>query len=158
MENKVINNVVDNSFHIGLISKGLNGIAEIVSGSLLLFIKYDKISHFIKIITQQELLEDPKDFIANKLLNFSSSLSINSQLFFSFYLLSHGIIKLLLVYFLLKNKLWAYPVAIIIFILFIAYQIYRYTNTHSLGLIILTVIDIIIIILTILKYIKLNKK
>ena len=156
MKNISINKIINNSFYLGIILKGLNGITEIISGALLFFISYEKISNLIQTVTQEELLEDPTDFIANNLLTFSKGFSVNSETFLSLYLLSHGIVKIFLVYCLLKNKLWAYPVSIIVFMSFVIYQIYRYTHTHSLGLIVITIIDIIIIVLTALKYRKLK--
>lgn len=38
-----------------------------------------------------------------------------------------------------------YPASIVVMSLFIAYQIYRYTYTHGIGLILLTLFDLILI-------------
>jgi uncharacterized membrane protein len=46
---------------------------------------------------------------------------------------------------LLKNKLWAYPWSLVVLGSFILYQIYRFTFTHSLALIVLTVFDLAVI-------------
>jgi Predicted membrane protein (DUF2127) len=46
------------------------------------------------------------------------------------------------------RRLWYYPVAIIVFALFIAYQLYRYTFSHSVWLLLITALDIIVIALT----------
>jgi len=81
-------------------------------------------------------------------------LTAGGQLFGAAYLLTHGIIKLALVAALLKRRLWAYPAAIGIFALFAAYQVYRYTFTHSWYLILLTILDAVVIWLTWLEYTK----
>ena len=57
-------------------------------------------------------------------------------------------IKVLLVYALLRRKLWAYPVAIGVFAGFSVYQMYRYVIQPSGWLIALTVLDVIVILLT----------
>jgi uncharacterized membrane protein len=134
-------------FEISVILKGLNALTEIIGGILIFLLdKADIVRFFLK-ITQNELSDDPKDFIANLIVNSIASFSVNSQVFFSVYLLIHGILKIFLVIGLLKRKLWAYPSSIVIFGLFIAYQIYRYNFTHSGWLLALTIFDIFIVIL-----------
>jgi uncharacterized membrane protein len=73
--------------------------------------------------------------------------SVSDRHFYAFYLLSHGLIKIFLVAGLLRNKLWAYPAALVVMSLFILYQLYRYTYTQSFGLIVLSVFDIVVIAL-----------
>jgi uncharacterized membrane protein len=48
---------------------------------------------------------------------------------------------------LLRNKLWAYPASLVILSLFIAYQVYRFSYTHSVGLVVLTAFDLIVMVL-----------
>jgi len=45
---------------------------------------------------------------------------------------------------LLRNKLWAYPVSLVVLGLFIVYQLYRFSYTHGFGLIVLTVFDVFV--------------
>ena len=132
-------------FEGSVILKGLHAIIEIVGGVLVLFITQNFIIQTVLKITQEELIEDPKDFIANYLVHVSQNFSISSKYFIAFYLLSHGIIKGILVIALLKKKLWAYPVSIFVFGAFMFYQIIRYTHTHSIWLIIFTVFDVFVI-------------
>jgi uncharacterized membrane protein len=46
------------------------------------------------------------------------------------------------------NELWAYPLAIGVFSAFSVYQVYRFTHTHSITLLLLTVFDLLIVYLT----------
>jgi uncharacterized membrane protein len=46
------------------------------------------------------------------------------------YVLSHGVIKMVAVVALLKNKLWGYPVSIAVFGGFIVYQISKFIGSH----------------------------
>jgi len=139
-------------FDISLIFKGLLAVIETIGGFLILFISQQFIINFILSITQGELSEDSKDFISNFLITSAQHLSISSQYFIAFYLLSHGIIKGFLVLNLFKEKLWAYPLAMSIFSLFGIYQIYEFFRTGSLWLLALTVLDIIVIALTLHEY------
>jgi uncharacterized membrane protein len=55
------------------------------------------------------------------------------------------LVKVLLVIGLLKEKRWAYPASLAILAAFVAYQVYRYSYTHSIGLIVLTAFDLVVI-------------
>src|SRR6266852_717667 len=96
-------------FKISVFLKGLHAVLEFVGGLLLLFVNTSTITHLVISLTQEELTEDPNDLVAKYLFQHSQHLSISSQRFAAFYLLSHGAIKLLLVASLLRDKLWAYP-------------------------------------------------
>jgi len=134
-------------FEISVLLKGAHAIIEIVSGAALYLISTDAILNLAKMATQDELIEDPKDFIATHLLGAAQHFSMESKSFYAFYLLSHGLIKLLLVVGLLRNQLWSYPASLVAMGLFIVYQLYRFSYTHSLGLIALTVFDLLVIAL-----------
>ena len=75
-------------------------------------------------------------------------LSLGAQHFAAIYLVSHGAIKLWLIIGLLREKLWYYPTAMVIFALFIVYQFYHFSFTHSVFLLFITVVDFVVIILT----------
>ncbi len=136
------------AFEIGVILKGLNGLFELVGGALLLAFPPSAIEKFIVGLTNNELSKDPHDVIATHLRQAAHSLSANDQLFAAIYLLSHGIIKAVLVYALIRDKLWAFPIAIGIFSAFGVYQMYRYFITPSGWLIALTILDVIVILLS----------
>jgi len=108
------------------------------------------------LLTQHELIEDPRDIMANFFINISSQFTISTQYFGAFYLISHGIIKVILAILLFKRKLWAYPLAILVLIIFIIYQIYRYTLNPSALLVILTAFDIAVIVLTYIEYTRIK--
>ena len=143
-------------FYLSVIAKGIDGALEIVGGLLLLFVSPDRISAIVRVITQHELSEDPKDLIATYLLNSAHSLTKGVTMFAAVYLLWHGIVKAGLVAGLLLKRRWAYPAAIIAFFLFVVYQLYRYTHTHSPALLALSVLDVLVIILTWIEYKRLK--
>ncbi len=139
-------------FRISIFLKGIDSLFETIGGFLLLFVNPLLINNFVRLIFQHELIEDPNDFIGNILINLSSNLSVSAQLFGAIYLITHGVIKLALIIGLWKRKLWTYIAAEIVFTIFIIYQVYRFTFTHSIFLILLTFLDVIIIILTWFEY------
>jgi uncharacterized membrane protein len=132
-------------FRLGIFLKGIHAVIEIVGGLLLLVIPLRAFAHLAILLTQAELLEEPHDFVANYVMHFGTQLTSDSKTFGGAYLLSHGLVKLVLVVALLKNKLWAYPWSLIVLGLFIVYQMYRFTFTHSFALILLTIFDLVVI-------------
>jgi len=139
-------------FEISLILKAINAVIEIVGGFVVLLVsKAFLITYFLNLL-QGELSDDPRDFIANFIVNSATAYSIGSQYFLALYLLIHGFIKIFLVICLLKRKLWAYPTAIAVFSLFTAYEIYKINISYSLWLLVLIILDIVVILLTIHEY------
>jgi len=134
------------AFELGVILKGLNALAELAGGVVLWFVSIDFIRHIVGVLVHTELL-DEHDRVATYLMHAAERVSVGGKNFAAFYLLSHGVVKLILVAGLLRNKLWAYPASLAVLGLFIVYQLYRMTFGFSLGLTLLTVFDAVIIVL-----------
>lgn len=134
-------------FRVSVILKGLHALTEIAGGLLFYLLSAPSILNWVNLLTQEELTEDPRDFVATHLLSAAQHLTGATQTFYAFYLVSHGLIKVVLVAGLLREKLIAYPLSLIALGAFIAYQLYRYSYTHSFGLILLTIFDLIVIVL-----------
>lgn len=148
------NDLLDRTFEVGIILKGLDGALEVLGGLLLLLVSPAAINRITTTLTQHELSEDPHDFIATHLLKTAHGLTGSAVQFGAYYLLSHGLVKIVLVVALLKNRLWAYPWMIAFLGAFIVYQAYRLTFKLSFGLAALTVFDIFIAWLTFREYRK----
>lgn len=145
------------AFEISLILKGAFALAEIAASIFAYFVTTQFLLDLARVITRTEMTEDPHDFVANYLLHAAQGLSVSSQQFAAFYLLSHGGIKLWLIIGLWRKKLVYYPVAIAVFGLFILYQAYRYSFTHSPSLLLITVLDVVVIGLTWFEYQQLRR-
>ncbi len=139
-------------FRVSVWLKGFDAVLEIIGGIGLWTVRPGWIVRMIGLMTQDEIAEDPHDFVANPLRHAASHFSLASEHFMAIYLLGHGIVKILVVVALLRNKLWAYPVAIIVFGGFVVYQIYRFTLTESIGLVVLTILDLAVIWFISLEY------
>ncbi|MGH3338865.1 MAG: DUF2127 domain-containing protein [Propionibacteriaceae bacterium] len=143
---------LDYVFEIGIVFKGIDGLMEIGGGILLLLVTPAEISGLVHTLTQHELSQDPRDFVASRLLHTANGLTRPGLLFGAGYLLVHGIVKVVLVLALLRNKLWAYPWLIGVLLIFIGYQVYRIVLSPTLGLAALTGFDIVIVALTWREY------
>lgn len=51
-------------FDLSIIGKGINGALEVIGGALLCFTSPDRIHSVVRVLTQHELSEDPKDLVA----------------------------------------------------------------------------------------------
>ena len=144
-------------FDISIALKGLDGLLEVVGGLLLLFLTPTQIGWLASYVASGELSEDPRDFLANLLVKTAHNISPHGQFVSVVFLLSHGLIKVFLVWQLFRGKLWAYPLTIIVLLFFIVYQIYEIINGHSLVLTALTILDAVIVVLAWQEY-KIKKE
>lgn len=135
-------------FEISLFLKGAFALLEIIGAVLAYFVPKSFVLRLVTSLTQSELAEDPRDWLAHSLLHAVQHLSVGTRHFAAIYLLSHGAIKLWLIIGLLRGRLWYYPTALIVFGLFIVYQLYRFSFTHSPFLLFLTAVDLLVIVLT----------
>ncbi|MGA8221742.1 MAG: DUF2127 domain-containing protein [Candidatus Acidiferrales bacterium] len=146
--------LLERIFHAGITLKGLGGVTEMVGGIMLWFIKPASMSRMVQFLFLEELARNPDGFFTSHVLRESMKFANADPTFASLYLFSHGITKVILVVCLWLNKLWAYPLTILVFAGFCAYQIHRYTRTHSVTLILLTIFDLILIYLTWREYLE----
>ena len=136
------------AFELSLWFKAIFALSEIVAGTATWFVPQRLFLTLVLWVTKDEFAEDPHDLVASFLLHTVQHLSVGTQQFAAAYLLGHGVIKLWLISGLLRERLWYFPISIIAFGLFIAYQIYRFTFTHSIWLLLITALDVVIITLT----------
>ncbi len=146
------------AFRIGVLLKGIDGALEVVGAALPLFVRPDQVMHLVWRLTRHELSEDPHDLVATHLVRAAGHLTAGGELFASLYLLVHGVLKLWLVWALLRSKLWAYPIAMAVFTLFGAYQMVRWSRSHSALMLGLTVLDVFVILLTWAEYRRLRRE
>ena len=144
-------------FEVSVILKALNGVIEMLIGVSVFFITKETLTQFVAFIARVELSEDPGDLLANYLVRAVEHYTLTNQMYISIYLLTHGILKVALVYCLLKKYLWAYPTAIVVFGLFGTYQMFAYVHTPNPSLLLLTLLDVFIMAVTYFEYRNLLK-
>lgn len=144
--------IIDRTFEIVVFVKSFFGFFEILAGVMLAFSGRLQVNNLIIYLTKEEITQEPNDFFANSTISFFDKFSSGSHVFAVVYLIFHGVINLFLVVALIKNKIWAYPCAILGFGLFIFYQIYRYFHTLSISLLMLTLFDIFIVWIIYLEF------
>ncbi|MCU1529243.1 MAG: hypothetical protein JWP75_3006 [Frondihabitans sp.] len=117
--------VLDRTFFVSVLLKGLDGLLEFVGGILLLLVEPDQINAVTRFLTQHEIDQDPNDFIDTRLRAVTAHLSVSTTLFDAVYLLLHGIVKMILVWAVLRGHLRAYPWMIAFLIAFVVVLTWR---------------------------------
>jgi uncharacterized membrane protein len=134
-------------FLIGIWFKFAIGALQALAGITLLLVSQAALAAMVARWTNPELAEEPDSHIATWAQQGVADLGSGSRAFVTIYLLSHGIIKLGLIWAMLRRKMWAYPWSIGVMSGFIAYQLYRFGNTHSMALVVLSLLDAIVVYL-----------
>ena len=145
-------NAVDKVFKLTIILKGIHAFIEIFLGITLLVLTKEAISNGIAAFVEGRLAGDPSGFIAQHILQFGIDFSVGIKLFLAFYLCSHGIVNISMVYGIIKRPSYAYPISIVLFIGFMFYEANSYLLTSSLWLLMLTLFDILFLSLLFYEY------
>lgn len=143
---------VERTFNVVLVLKALFAVSEVVGGIAMIFLTPQRLQQLIHWVTQGRLHGNLNDFFIKHLLIFGQHFTGSSQWVAAIYLLSHGLIKFVVIFFLWRRILRAYPISIVVIALFIVYQLYDIITRHSITMGLATVVDIAMIVLTIMEY------
>ena len=133
-------------FDAGVIIKGIDGVAEIVVGVLLLF-RATTLESWVYLWLAHESALERGDLLSRGLEKLAAMLSSEARTFAIIYLIGHGVLKVFLTVNLLRERMWAFPVSIAFYGLFVAYQLNRFVRTHGPLLLALLLIDLVVIAL-----------
>ena len=123
---------IDWLFGLGMFIKAGAALFEIGSGVMSLFLTTNEVLHVTQLLVGGKLAADPDNYLANYILDMAAHFTPGQTNWFIFsYLVGHGIVNLFLVVVLLKKKLWAYPLAIVIFGVFAVYEGWQVYFSHS---------------------------
>lgn len=135
-------------FRVSLWVKLLVGIGEFMSAAVLFFTPPGWWTLAAQKIANSEIFQDTDIITSAQVLHEGSVLSQHTPWFATVYLLIHALTKIVLVWAVLKNKLWAYPWMLGILTIFTGYQIFDIATGGSLIMVALTVFDVLIVFLT----------
>jgi uncharacterized membrane protein len=146
------NKALQNAFRGSIVLKGLFALFEAATGAILFFVPGRMLNRVALFVGTMDLSRSRSDFINVHLRHLAAGITGTGRHFAAAYLLSHGLVKLVLVVELLRNRLWAYPMMIVVLGAFVAYQGYRFALTHSLAMVALSLFDLAVIALTAMEY------
>lgn len=135
-------------FEASLLAKGAFALVEGLAGLGLLLTSNARIHAATDWLTRNELIEDPTDPLFSRIARMSNAFDGSSQHFYAIYLLSHGLVKLIVVLMLARRITVAYPLAMIVFAGFVVYQMHRWSLTGSPMMLALSAFDLLVIWLT----------
>jgi uncharacterized membrane protein len=130
-------------FQITVALKGLHGLVEIVGGIALALFSTDAILRLLYHWDKHQVV--------------ARHFSTGEHHYYVWFFLSHGALNLALAIGLLLQKLWAYPAAIAILVLFIILQMHRFSHVHDPGLVFFSLLDVVVIVLAVHEYRLLRK-
>jgi len=133
-------------YKLGIVIKGLDGLVEFVAGVAVLI--SPPLVHRLLSMLIAELGEHnsrPFQFLANNVGRVDADLLKSGLIFLTIFLIVHGIVKLALVYCLLRRIVRAYPVALLILVIFLLYQVYVLIVHPTIAMALFSLLDAVII-------------
>ncbi|MGO4678844.1 DUF2127 domain-containing protein [Microbacterium sp. 2MCAF23] len=139
---------LDRVFAVSIVLKGLDGAAELIGGLALLFLSPARLREWLGDVVAFVLVGHEHSPVFHWAIHLGDSWGTRTTLFAAAYLLLHGVIKVVLVWALLKQQLWAYPWMLAALAVFIALQCYELIVHFSWWMLALTLFDVFIVFLT----------
>jgi uncharacterized membrane protein len=136
------------TFVVSLIGKAVFGFFELLGAVLSLVVTPLQIQEFAKWLTSAELHEDPSSVIGRFINHLAAGIDTSATHYVAAYLAVHGLIKVVLVFALFRQKMWAYPAMLIALAIFVVTQCIQLATGFSWGLFLLTLFDIFVFYLT----------
>lgn len=146
-------------YKIGIGIKGFDGLVELVAG-LALWLSPSLVHTVLSSLAGEaaEYHGRVPQFIATNIARVDNDFAQTSLTFLILFLIGHGVVKLALVYALLKEIYRAYPYALAVLGIFLAYQVYALVAHLTIGMVLFTILDVVIIYLVWDEYKKLRAK
>lgn len=147
------------AYKVSVAVKGFDGLVEFIAGIWLL-VAPDSLHALLQFIFGHAVEHSSHfmQFVAAHVAHIDSSLSAGGVLLVALFLLSHGVVKLALVYCLLREILWAYPYALGVLGAFLAYQLWVFIKEPSIGMFIFCILDVIIMVMVYGEWQKLKRE
>jgi uncharacterized membrane protein len=139
-------------FRVALLLKGLDGAAELVAAVALLLVPAAAVHRLVAEIVSRDLLGPPDGFLTRHLVAGTEEFASGNRTFVVLYVGLHGIVKLGLVWALLRRWRPAYPVAAVVLAVFVVYELIRAVHTGSVVLPLLAALDVLVIVLILREY------
>lgn len=145
-------------FRLAVLAKGLDGAVELVAAVVLLALSAAEVPRLVADVVTRDLLGPPDGTLARHFVAGTAEFASGNRTFVVVYLALHGLIKLALVVALLTRWRPAYPAAMVVLGLFVAYELARAVSTGSIVLPFLAVFDLAILVLVWREYRLLTRR
>lgn len=131
---------------VTIVIKGFDGLVELLAG-LSLLVAPGLLHHVLSYLFGRANVSHGHFmyFVAENIARIDSDLAKGGLSVVILFLVTHGVVKLALVYALLRKLLWAYPYALVVLGLFFLYQLYLCVVQPTVGMFLFTLLDALII-------------
>lgn len=134
-------------YDVGIIIKGLDGLAELVAGVALLI--SPRLVHVVLAGIAGNTMNGHHShtvrLVGEYVGRLDAQLAASGLAFLIIFLISHGIVKIVLVGCLLKKIVKVYPYALAVLGAFLMYQVYVFIREPSIGMALFSILDAVII-------------
>lgn len=136
----------DRLYMVTVAVKGFDGLVELIAG-LVLMIAPSELHKLLSFLTGEarESSHQVMRQLAEYIAHVDTDVTRGGLTVVILFLVIHGIVKLSLVYALLRRILWAYPYALGVLVLFLVYQLYVCIVQPSVSMILFALLDAIIV-------------
>ena len=150
---------LDRVFAVGVVVKGIDGAIELIAG-VLLWLAPGLIDTVLRAVLGEATQSDGAiaGFIATGVAHADATVLTGGTGFLILFLIAHGVIKLVLVYCLLRRIVRAYPWALLVLLVFLGYQVWALVAGPSIPLALFVVLDVVIIVLVWREYRELRRQ
>ena len=137
-------------FAAGLVLKGVFAGIEVLAGALLLLFGR-RTAAFAEAASARttHIRSEP---VAAGLAHLAAGFSSQGEHFYALFFLVHGLVKGIAVIALLRGVPHAFPFAVSVLSAFVLYQLHRYVQTGSVGLLAVSAFDLMIIALIVREH------
>ncbi len=135
-------------FEASVLLKGIFAGFETLFGFLLLTPLSLRALHFLQESGLHRAVADPDDRLAGFITHHLTGVESPHLHFWAIYLIAHGLVKLIVVYALVRELYTAYPIAMAVMSGFIIWQMLDWWQTGSMVMVALSAFDAFIIWLT----------
>ena len=135
-----------------ILAKGALGLVQLATAAALYFGLAERLPTHLQNLLAAELVEDPSDYLAARIMAFAGALPQTDLSFYTVYFAAHGLLHVGIVAALLYGAAWAYGSSIIVLAVFIAYQLLEWAHVGGAMLLVLSAIDLAVILLTLIEW------
>ena len=129
------------AFIISLWLKGLGGLTELIGALALLLIPVSVFKDLGSNLSSALLNANPENAFGLAILKYTESLDGSTTMLGAIYLVTHGAVKVVLVYALFRNRMWAYPMMLAALVIFVGLQTAEMFHQFTWGVFALTIFD-----------------
>ncbi|MCG8914925.1 DUF2127 domain-containing protein [Actinokineospora sp. PR83] len=133
-------------FRLAVVVKGADGVLQLLGALVLLLVPPALITGVANAVITRDLLGDQRGMLAHHLSRAAADFAEGGTRGFAiWYLLLHGVVKIGLVVALSRRVVTAFPVACVVLLALVGYEVLRAVRTDSIALAAFAAVDLLVV-------------